>query len=140
MKRSKRQIRLGTVLICVLACMGVVSTMLMVTMHSTVRARREARLQLRLLQTEHLCEAGILRAIRELKKSPSYRGETWNPSLDSADYQAIVEIKLKPSNGKNSSIDAIVIATLSSSVASTDRIQRSHMFQIDLNPSEKETE
>ncbi len=123
--------RQGTVLICVLACLGVVIAFVLSTTQSSLRGRREVRMQRQLLQTELLCEAGMLRAKQQLHKSPDYVGEKWTPNLGETRFQyASIEIRIKPKSGGDKQTQAEVIASLASSEDSTDRMQRSHTFII----------
>ena len=129
--RNQSNPRVGTVLICVLACLGVVIAFVLSTTQSSLRGRREVRMQRQLLQTDLLCEAGVLRAKQQFNKSSDYVGEKWTPDLavTSFDY-ASVEIRIKPMSGEANQRQAEVIASLASSEDSTDRMQRSHTFII----------
>jgi type II secretory pathway pseudopilin PulG len=129
MKRANS--RGGTVLICVLACLGIVIALVLCTTQSSLRGRREVRLQRQLLQTELLCEAGVLRAKQQFKKSPDYAGEKWTPNLGMSSFQyAAIEIRITPKTGGANQAQAEVIASLASSKDSSDRVQRSHKFNI----------
>ena len=121
--------RRGTVLICVLACLGVVIAFVLCTTQSSLRGRREVRMQRQLLQTDLLCEAGVLRAKQQFNKSPDYVGEKWTPNLGVASFEyASIEIRIKPVSGEANLKQAEVIASLASSEDSNDRMQRSHTF------------
>ncbi len=123
--------RRGTVLICVLACMGVVIALVLCTTQSSLRGRREVRMQRQLLQTDLLCEAGVQRAKQQFKKSPDYVGEKWTPNLGVTGFQyASIEIRIKQLSVGANQTQAEVIAWLASSEDSTDRMQRSHTFII----------
>lgn len=127
--------RRGTVLICVLACMGIVVALVLSTTQSSLRGRREVRMQRQLLQTELLCEAGVLRAKQQFEQSPDYVGEQWTPNLGISSFQyAAIEIRIKPISGETTGeakqLQAEVIASLASSENSSDRMQRSHTFTI----------
>ena len=130
-KRSKA--RTGTVLVCVLACLGIVIAMVMSTVQSALRGRIVVRMQQQLLQTDLLCEAGVKRAVQQLSKSSEYRGEKWVPKSSIASFEfAVIEIKLESSLEDKRSLRAEVIASLASSANSNDRMQRSHTFEIEL--------
>lgn len=127
--------RRGTVLICVLACLGIVVALVLSTTQSSLRGRREVRMQRQLLQTELLCEAGVLRAKQQFNQSPDYVGEHWTPKLGVSGFQyAAIEIRIKPvpdaTTGETNQVQAEVIASLASSEDSSDRMQRSHTFTI----------
>ena len=136
MTPAKSKSRSGTVLICVLACLGIVMTLVMCIMQSSLRGRREVRMQRQLVQTEFLCEAGVQRAIKQSNRLPDYRGEKWYPALGNKSFEYVaVEIRMEPSKEDGNEMMAEVIATLASSPASNDRMQRSHKFNIRLSTS-----
>ena len=131
MNQLKSRSRSGTVLICVLACLGIVIALVMTTVQSSLRGRREVRMQRQLIQTEFLCEAGVQRAVQQLRKSPEYKGEKWLPKLGSTLFgNAAIEIRIEPSQEVVNTLRAEVIATLADSADSNDRMQRSHTFLI----------
>ncbi len=140
MNQVKSRSRSGTVLICVLACLGIVIALVMTTMQSSLRGRREVRMQRQLIQTEFLCEAGVQRAVQQLKRSPEYKGEKWFPKLGSTSFgNAAIEIRIEPSQEVVNTLRAEVFATLADSAESNDRMQRSHTFLISLPTSPTET-
>lgn len=140
MNQTKSRSRSGTVLICVLACLGIVIALVMTTMQSSLRGRREVRMQRQLIQTEFLCEAGVQRAVQQLKRSPEYKGEKWFPKLGSTSFgNAAIEIRIEPSQEVVNTLRAEVFATLADSAESNDRMQRSHTFLISLPTSPTET-
>lgn len=140
MKKATLKSRSGTVLICVLACLGVVITLVMTTIQSSLRGRLEVRMQRQLIQTELLCEAGVQRAVRQFGKSQKYQGETWLPKLGTRSFEnAMVEIRLEPSEEDAQSKHVEVIATLATTADSHDRMQRSHVFTINLPHSATKT-
>ncbi len=133
--------RSGTVLICVLACLGIVFAMVITTVQWSLRGRLEVRMQRQLLQTELLCEAGVKRAVQQFRKSAEYRGEKWTPkSISSRFEHAVIEIQLEPSAQDPRSMNAEIVASLASSANSNDRMQRSHTFTIHLPSSATEIE
>lgn len=140
MNKLKSRSRSGTVLICVLACLGIVITLVMTTIQSSLRSRHEVRMQRQLIQTEFLCEAGVERAVQQLKRSPEYRGEKWFPKLGSTSFgHAAIEIRIEPSQEVVNTLRAEVFATLADSAESNNRMQRSHTFLIGLSTSPTET-
>ena len=140
MNQLKSRSRSGTVLICVLACLGIVIALVMTTMQSSLRGRREVRMQRQLIQTDFLCEAGVQRAVQQLKRSPKYKGEKWFPKLGSTSFgNAAIEIRIEPSQEVVNMLRAEVFATLADSADSNDRMQRSHTFLISLPTSPTET-
>ena len=140
MNQLKSRSRSGTVLICVLACLGIVIALVMTTMQSSLRGRREVRMQRQLIQTDFLCEAGVQRAVQQLKRSPEFKGEKWFPKLGSTSFgNAAIEIRIEPSQEVVNMLRAEVFATLADSADSNDRMQRSHTFLISLPTSPTET-
>ena len=81
MRRLRQRPRRGTLLFCVMAVMAVVVSLMGLVVRDAVRARREAKLRLQLHQTDRLLDAGVLRAVKQLKADPNYGGETWQPSF-----------------------------------------------------------
>jgi hypothetical protein len=75
--------RTGALLVCVLVCMGVATTIMSLSTVSAIRARRSIQKSHQLRQTQYLLDAGVLRCARQLQASPEYRGETWHPDLES---------------------------------------------------------
>ena len=131
--RSRLRSRRGTVLVGVLACLSVVIAMVMVTVQSSLRGRKQVRQQRQLVQTELLCEAGVKRAIQQWTKSPNYVGEQWTPRLRGTPFEsAVVSISVRPLADKPDFARAEVTASLASSETSVDRMQRSHSFEIKL--------
>lgn len=140
MKETNSKSRSGAVLICVLACLGIVITLVMTTVQSSLRGRREVRMQRQLIQTEILCEAGVQRAVRQFGKSKDYKGETWLPNLGNQSFEnATIEIRIGPSQEDTQSMRVEVIASLASTADSNDGMQRSHIFTIGRQSSSTET-
>lgn len=77
MKIGRRQ-RCGAVLICVLACMLIATSIAATSLYSSLRMRREAKSSFREQQTEWLLKAGVERARANIEKDPNYLGEQWD--------------------------------------------------------------
>jgi type II secretory pathway pseudopilin PulG len=138
---NRKEPRYGTVLICVLACLGIVIALVLSMIQSSLRGRHEVRMQRQLLQTELLCEAGVQRAVHKYSSSRDYVGERWSPKLGIPSFQYVaVEIRIKPTSSGASQIQAEVVASLASSEDSNDRMQRSHTFTIPNLDSPSESE
>ena len=134
MSKTNSKTRSGTVLICVLVCLGVVIALIMSTIQFSLRGRREVRMQRQLVQTGLLCEAGVQRAMHQLKNSPAYKGEKWMPKLGIASFEyAAIEIRTEASAEADQPLRVEVIATLAPSADSNDSMQRSHVFSF--NPT-----
>ena len=136
MKRTERSARKGVILICVIACLAVSTVLVALVVQSSLRGRREARLQLQLRQTELLCEAGVMRAAKQLENSESYLGEQWRPELNLENYHdAVVDIVVSENEqvteaSKQPSKNVIVIAKLDSYLDQDGPMQRTHRFVI----------
>lgn len=119
----KKQKRSGVVLICVLACLAIVSAILTMTCKSAIAARRETKLRAQLQQTELLLDAGVLRAAEQLRKSKGYSGETWKPTKAfKNDESPIVEITVEPTDG------SVTTITVMAKLKGEQTTQRSHQF------------
>jgi type II secretory pathway pseudopilin PulG len=133
-KRTERSDRKGVILICVIACLAVSSVLVALAVQSSLRGRREARLQLQLRQTELLCEAGVMRAAKQLENSESYLGEQWRPELNLENYHdAVVDIVVNEQvteASKQPSKNVTVIAKLDSYLDQDGPMQRTHRFVI----------
>lgn len=136
-KRSR-----GAVLFCVLACMAVVSGLLISMTKSSVEARREVRIRAQMRQTELLLDAGINRAATKLDQSPDYKGETWTPT-DAIEKYENATVQITVSSDETKGVHRIkVIASLGadkeSETSNFGRTQRQHTFNISINPSSTE--
>ncbi|MGN6545784.1 MAG: hypothetical protein ACTHK7_12095 [Aureliella sp.] len=149
MKPTMRRSPRGTVLICVLACLIVVTALIGSTTQAALRARNAARIEKQVRQGELLLEAGVLRAAQQLKKSADYEGEQWRPRLlaarqdstetgahddESSSPEAAVDIRVTPSDDP-STRKVEVIARLQSPAAGPSAIQRSHRFTFKSSPT-----
>lgn len=124
--------RAGTLLVGVLVCLLVASTMVAATTQLALRFRREVRVTEQMRQTELLLEAGVLRAARQLQRSADYAGERWLPGAAIDRFAgAEVEIRIAADPQQDAVRRVEVIASLGSdgtqgSLAS--RTRRSHAF------------
>ncbi len=95
---SSRRKRSGSILICVLVCLAIVTSIAASMLKTALDARKAVRQELQLSQTEFLLEAGIQRAVQQWNDDPEYSGETWQlkssaiPGIESA----LVEIQVSP--------------------------------------------
>lgn len=138
MNRRKTNSREGVVLVCVIACLVVSLALVGLAVQSALRDRRETRLQLQLRQTELLCEAGVMRATKQLNTVENYLGEQWRPKLDLENYHsAIVEIEVTGAEQDNLQTSAsakkvTVVAKLDSYLDQDGPMQRSHNFIVQI--------
>jgi hypothetical protein len=120
----------GTVLICVLACLAIVTATVAMTAQSALRIRNEARTQRQLLQTQFLCEAGMLRAKQKLQELPSYSGEEWSPDLSPTSFEVVfITIQVEATDLDSTRL-VKVVAKLAEKASSARLIQQSHQFKM----------
>ena len=81
--RNRPPSRTGTLIVCVLVCMGVATTIMSLSTIGAIRARRSIQKSHQLRQTQYLLDAGVLLCAKQLKASTEYRGETWRPKIQS---------------------------------------------------------
>ena len=136
MNNTNSKSRSGTVLICVLVCLGVVIALILSTIQFSLRGRREVRMQRQLAQTELLCEAGVQRAVHQLNSSPAYQGEKWMPKLGISSFEYVaIEIRTHASADDDQPMRVEVVAILAPSADSNDSMQRSHVFNFIPKPT-----
>jgi hypothetical protein len=132
--RSEKQ-RGGSIVVCVLVCLLVASTMVTVTTTWALRSRREVRLGHQMRQTELLLDAGVLRAARRLQDSSDYQGESWRPAAAITRFDnALVEIRVTADEQDSASRRVEVIASLGFSADDVQPIRvpltrRTHVFR-----------
>jgi type II secretory pathway component PulK len=135
--RSHRpKARSGIIVLCLLVCLSVVISLLMTSVQTALRSRAEVRNQIRLVQASLLCEAGLQRAISELKKDSDYSGETWNPSVEEASFMR-TDVTIRVS-GKEFERTIDVVVQLRSSDAASDLIQRSKSIRFSTSQKVKD--
>lgn len=91
--RNHRIERSGTVLLVVLVCMVVTTSIVLGAVQSSLRHRRQLRQDIQMEQTRWLLDAGIGRAISQLERDADYDGETINDILLAEKYKCVVEIQ-----------------------------------------------
>ena len=127
--RSSSDSRRGGILICILACLAIVSSLVSLTVQSALRNRREIRTQHHLRQTELLLTAGIQRATEKLAQDSSYEGERWQLSSTVFPNYEKAEVDILGTPAANGTSRMIrVIARLS--VSDSQVLQRSHSFVV----------
>ena len=116
----------GTILICVLTCLLIVTGLAVAMVKSALNARKAVRAELQQAQVQFLLEAGIQRAVNKLSNDAEYLGETWELPADvfTSDAPGRVEIAVKRSGDSPPAVS--VIAQLPAD--SLLRIRRSHTF------------
>ena len=132
--RPRTPHRSATVLICVLACMAVVTAIVANTTRMALVTRKALRPQVQLRQVELLLEAGVARAAKRLAIDPDYTGESWqlSPGTLTCAEQAEVNISVT-TEGETWPPQATIVATLGT--ADTVHMKRTHTFAIDVSLS-----
>lgn len=144
MNRIQRSSRSGALLVCVLVCLGIATTIVMLSVRSSLQARRQMQHELQLEQTRWLLDAGISRAASQLRQQTDYQGETWQvkPALSSYP-EASIAISVNtdgiPSQKKSVTVTARLGSDHASGPALSGPIQRSHTFQISVSDSTTST-
>ena len=123
---ARRKKQSGTILIAVLACMTVAMLILLGAVESSLRHRRQLRTELQVEQTRWLLDAGVSKAINELKADKEYQGETirFDASV-SALRNASVEIAIEP---KQDSSHVKIVATIGKASGSSPFTMREREF------------
>lgn len=129
----------GSILVCVVACLGIASALVLAMTQSALRAHKEVRTDRALRQTELLLEAGVQRIAQQLARDPEYTGETWilAPETIRGAESAQLELKVPSLDDGQWPRHAQVIARLPSGRGQV--IQRSYRFPLnDLALSDQE--
>ena len=131
----------GSILICVLVCLGIAASIMLVSVRSSLRVRRQMRNETQLEQTRWLLEAGVKRGASRLREDPAYRGETWQvvPAL-TAYRDATVEIKVTRDAVSDEQASLSVSARIGGQTTHTESTQRSTTLLVQRTQSKSETE
>ena len=126
--------RQGTLLICVLVCMAVATSLVMTMLARTMRTRKEVRLLEQRVQTELILDAAVMRAHQRLEDNENYQGEVWQLSDAVSRFDdAVAEIQVEPTS--KGTIKLRVTAKLGPSTSQTQQTY----FQIISIPNEPNT-
>jgi type II secretory pathway component PulK len=142
MKQTRCPSRCGAILVAVLTCLLVASSLVMTAVQSSIRARHTCKDALLIRQTQWLVEAGISRAIEKFRLSNEYHGEVWRPKLSTDNaWNASVQIEeVRPPQPHDSEPSRFkIIAKLESQASPSQSIQKSFQFTVHkdtLSPSE----
>lgn len=98
--------RSAAILVCVLVCMGIVSTITLLAVRTSLQVRRQMRQEVQLEQARWLLDAGLARGLQQLRQRADYQGETWDvaPALTSYG-QATVQIAIEADGPGQASSD-----------------------------------
>lgn len=65
----------GSLLVCVLVCMGIALSISLTAVHASLRERRQATAEWQMEQTRWAADAGLSHALADLAANREYRGE-----------------------------------------------------------------
>lgn len=121
--------RAGSILICVLVCLAIVTALAGSMLKTALQARKAIRQELQLSQAEFLLEAGVQRAIEQINDDSTYTGERWELSKDAIPGQesALVEIKVTPATDDDATRIEVVTQL---SANSPQTVRRSYTFSL----------
>ena len=125
--------RRGTILIAVLVCLGIATTIVLGAVQSSMRQHRQVRRELQVEQARWLLDAGIERAVTAvLAQKESYRSETLTiaPTLKKFS-EATIEISLIQFDPRSKEASVRVTARLAGAGTLAPITQRSREFVID---------
>lgn len=122
--------RRGAILICVLACALVASTLAATTLQAAMRWRRESRLPFVRQQTEWLLEAGVARAANALASNNEYDGESWVLPDHVLGMPAVVTIQRSDKEGELQGSEWVVVARLNVNGNDAFASQLTHRFSV----------
>ncbi len=109
MKSLQRSYPGGSILVGVIVCLGVATSIMLTSVHWSLRARRQLARELQMEQTRWLVDAGFARVRNQMRLDVDYDGETWvvEPPL-SDELQATIEIKTR-AEGEQTLVEVIAI-------------------------------
>ena len=130
-KRSQSSRRRGAVLIVAIVCLSIATAIAIAGVRHALMARRQARVDQQLRQTELLLDAGLRRAIKALSVDREYQGERWalDPALTgfAGTFEAAtVEIKAAAQDDGQRVFE--VIAAIGPASNPAYQTKRSHRF------------
>ena len=125
MIRPSTTSRRGAVLIMVLVCLGIATTLILGIVQSSLHQRRHLRQELQLEQTRWLLDAGISRAVSRVQSQPAYEGELLT-DISAFENYPYTELQITIVNrDPNDRLQLRVTARLGSSVEQASTMQRS---------------
>jgi hypothetical protein len=136
--------RRGTLVVCVVVCLLVATSLAAATTHAALRWRRSLRMEHQMRQTEFLLDAGILRAASQLRRFSDYRGETWRPRSSTVGFESpVVEIRVKASEDPQA-LHVDVVARMGNPLADLQRsnpsqTSRSYTFTFEAASDSQDT-
>ena len=126
--------RSGSLLVCVLVCMGIATSIMLVAVKSSLQARRQMTEERKIEQARWLLDAGIRHAADAARADPTYAGEMIHisPVIDIAS-KATVAISVQPPE-QDGTFLMRVTASLRDG-ASSRSINRSQSIRVMIQPT-----
>ena len=137
MKIRNRTRRRGAILIAVLVCLAIATTIVLGAVQSSIRQHRQVRQELQLEQTRWLLDAGVGRAMAGFQAQPdSYAGEslTITPALKKFT-RATIDISVIKQDPQPERVRLRVTARLGGAAATAPVMQRSQEVVLDTTSS-----
>jgi len=96
-----------------LVCLGVATAILLGAVQTSLHCRRQMQNEAQLQQTQWLVDAGVRKAIANLKLHPDYSGERIMVSTEINNYaDALIDIKVQPIENSPGQVSVSVTAEL----------------------------
>jgi hypothetical protein len=124
--RPRSHQRYGVVLIVAMAALAIGSALIATNVHMTLRALQSRKVERDRVQLEFLCRAGMQRCDAQLKRDPSYPGESWidlEGPTPGARMQVLIAVSASDSAPSASSRSATVIARIAGRSHSPETMQ-----------------
>jgi len=110
---GRKQSSDGSVLVCVLVCLGIASIVSLGTLKTSLTHRRELQRHWQMEQTQWVLEAGWRRALKARLADDRYTGEAWDlAGVLQSDLDASVQITIKPQEASQDNVELLVSVTL----------------------------
>lgn len=125
----------GSVLVCVLVCLGVASIVSLGALQTSLTQRRELQRHWQMEQTQWLLEAGWRRALQAREINEQYTGEDWQlPAVLNENLDAVVRITVEPAEPSQDFAELSVTATLTTQDPVPIVTRRSRSWHIKIAP------
>lgn len=130
----------GSVLVCVLVCLGIASIVTLGTLKTSLTHRRELQRHWQMEQTQWVLEAGWRRALKARLADDQYTGEVWElAGVLQSDLDASVQITIKPQAVSQDNIELLVAVTLQTKDPVPIVTRRSSSWQFKKTPTINES-
>jgi len=134
--RSRKTRRAGSLLVCVLVCLGIASIVSLGALRTSLTHRRELQRHWQIEQTQWLLEAGWRRALRAREANDQYTGEDWQlPGVLSDNLDAHVQITIEPVEASPDVAELLVAVTLTTTDPVPTVTRRTRSWRITYTPA-----